>query len=522
MRPSSATLLAAAWLASCAAVAAGRDFVHVDRIEFSGNTVFPTAELAALARPLEGRDVSVADLEDLRQRVTRYYVDRGYVNSGALIDETPASGVLAVKVVEGRLEGVRVRGEERLRPGYIASRLVPDPEAPFNIDAMRDRFQLLLGDPLFERMHASVVPGTRLGAAFLDVDVVRARPYEATIYANNYRPPSIGEYWLGVSGRVRNLTTFGDALEGSIELPLQGSSHEPRGDLAWRMAAGPWHTDFHALASRGRTSVIEEPASQLDIVSQLTTLEAGVGQKLYESLRARVAVGYAYARRENITTLAGTRFSFILGEPDGETRIRSQRFWQEFSHRREAGALVLRSTFARNRNNFEEVTGLPVVVEPFAKTNRTWTGQLYASQQLTEEGAQAWIRATAQRTSDRLVPLDAFSLGGVNSVRGFRENQLLRDEGWFVNLDADTAVWSDSDRQASLRVGAFADDGVGWNQGGPHARLASIGAALRARWRRLRAELHVAIHRWRGNEVPRTSGALQDRGVHFQVSWSAF
>src|SRR6185436_2180938 len=84
---------ASALMTVCAlAHAAEADFVRVERIEFRGNTVFPTAELAALAQPLAGRRVSVAEIEDLRQKVTRQYVDRGYVNSGALIDEAALGG----------------------------------------------------------------------------------------------------------------------------------------------------------------------------------------------------------------------------------------------------------------------------------------------------------------------------------------------------------------------------------------------------------------------------------------------
>src|SRR5207253_4270960 len=152
-------------------------------------------------------------------------------------------------------------------------------------------------------------------------------------------------------------------------------------------------------------------------------------------------------------------------------------FWRECSYRQEGGAVVLRSTFARNRNNFEDITGLPAVVETFAKTNRTWIGQAYASHQFSEHDAQAWIRATYQHTSDHLVPLDALALGGVNSVRGFRENQLLRDQGGFVNVEADAMVWSNAQRQQSLRAGAYVDEGMGWNRGGEHLRIGSIGGA---------------------------------------------
>jgi hemolysin activation/secretion protein len=522
MRRCSAAAFAAALLATCLASGAERDFVRLERVEFRGQTVVPDAELAALAQPMVGRDVSVAEIEDLRQRVTRLYVDRGYVNSGAIVEPAGIPGVVVLRIVEGRLEAIRIRGLERLREDYVVSRLAPDPHAPFNMNALQERFQLLLADPLFERMHASVVPGSGEGSAFLDLEVVRARPYEAAIFANNYRPPSIGEYAAGASGRVRNLTTLGDALDLSLQVPLQGSDQRPKGDASWRVPVGPWGTELSALWSRGRSAVIEEPSRALDIRSYVTTLEGGIAQVLFENLRHRFAVGFAAADRESVTTLGGEPFSFVLGEPEGVTRVKSRRFWQEYAHRRDGATLVLRSTFARNRNNLEEVTGLPIPVEIPDSVNRTWIGQIYGNAQLGDSGAQASLRATVQRTHERLPPLDSLAVGGVNSVRGFRENQLLRDAGEYLGIDADMPVYADAERNASARVGAFADYGTAWNQAQAHASLASAGMSLKARWARLRFDLFVALYRHRSADVPKTTGALQDHGIHMQFAYAIF
>jgi len=59
--------------------------IAVKAFEFEGNKVISTAVLQELAAPLAGRDVSLAELEDLRQKISRYYVDHGYINSGALL-----------------------------------------------------------------------------------------------------------------------------------------------------------------------------------------------------------------------------------------------------------------------------------------------------------------------------------------------------------------------------------------------------------------------------------------------------
>ena len=78
---------------------------YVQHIVFRGNTAVPTSELDAVAVPYRGRLVSVAEIEELRQALTRYYVERGYINSGALQEP------------EQRAVGARLRHAVQVKPG---------------------------------------------------------------------------------------------------------------------------------------------------------------------------------------------------------------------------------------------------------------------------------------------------------------------------------------------------------------------------------------------------------------------
>ena len=62
--------------------------------------------VAALA---DGREVSAADLETLRDRLTLAYVQRGYVNSGVVLpDQAIDDGLVTFQAVEGRLSEIIV------------------------------------------------------------------------------------------------------------------------------------------------------------------------------------------------------------------------------------------------------------------------------------------------------------------------------------------------------------------------------------------------------------------------------
>lgn len=493
---------------------------RVERIRFKDNQVIDGAVLAAIAQPYEGRELDPATIEELRQKITRRYIDAGYVNSGALLGpDSYADGTLTFTIVEGRLSAMRLKGLGNLQESYVVSRLVPDEEAPLNTDALRERFQMLLGDPLFIRAQARVIPDVTLGRAVLDIEFERAVPYQLSVFANNGRSASVGENVMGVTGSLRNLTGWGDQLELMVQngaksdwLNRQGG----RQNLLWKMPLGGQGTELILQLDEGRSSVQEEPAAGLDIQSRLTTGELGLAQRIFENAAQRLTFGLGYNERTNRSLLLGQPFSFIPGEIDGKTRIKGWRFWQEYSHRWENQALVLRSTFLDNRTNLQ-----PMAAAPSGK-NAIWLGQGHYAWRHADSGIQVSAKGTVQQTAQRLSPLDRLAIGGAQSVRGFRENQLIRDEAHIVNLDADYPLWRSATDVPLLSAGLFTDAASGQNRDERSAHLSSAGVTLKAHHLGWRFDLAYAFNRRYAEGVVRRNDTLQDKGIHFQLSYDVF
>lgn len=401
-----------------AAAEAGAEQFQIRRVLFRGNAAIANGELEAVAAPYLGRTVDVAALEDLRQKLTRHYVDRGYINSGALPGKGEVdSGTVTFEVIEGRLSALRLRGLNDLHEDYLVRRLKKDGDAALNIDTLRERFQLLLDDPLFERLNARLMPDARLGEAILDIEVLRTRPYQLTAFANNYRAPSVGANAYGLSGWVRNLTGVGDLVEASVQNAATGNEGG-RYSLAWHLPLNQTGTQLSIQFDRGRSTVIEEPLRILDIRSRLDSWDVGIGQVFIETLRHKLQLGINRVKRENRTTLLGQPFSFVAGEPDGVTRVSAWRFWQEYAYRSENQVLALRSTFTAAHNNLQDVAGLPpqaMVAQP-ERQYRIWLGQAQYARQVLQSGAQVILRGNVQRTDSLLAPLDRMSIGGIHTV----------------------------------------------------------------------------------------------------------
>lgn len=487
----------------------------VQRIAFRGNTVVPSATLAELARPYEGRMLNAGEIEALRQKLTRHYVERGYLNSGATLGPNAlVDGVLTFTLVEGKLSALRLKGLGRLNEQYVAARLVPDENAVLNVEALRERFQYLLADPLFARAQARVVPDSVPGQAILDVEFERSRPYQLSVFANNARAASIGELAFGLTGWVRNLSGWGDQLDLTWQTGYEGGGE--RKSVGWRIPLGAHGTEFSLQHDNGASTVLEEPTASLEIRSRLQSTDIGLSQRLYDSLSQRFSIGLNHVQRTNRSTLLGVPFSFTPGEPNGVTRIEGWRFWQEYTHRWEDQALVLRSTLIRNHTNFAAVAGAP------DQDNRIWLGQGHFARKLNAQGLQLSLRTTLQRSGNLLSPLDRVALGGAQSVRGFRENQLIRDQGSVFNVDLDYPVRQGGKHDLALTLGVFHDRGAGKNHGESSASLSSSGLTLKGQWDGWRFDLALALARRFPDGVQRRSSSFQDQGLHFQVSYAFF
>ncbi|PXX43243.1 ShlB/FhaC/HecB family hemolysin secretion/activation protein [Undibacterium pigrum] len=490
--------------------------VLVTEFQFTGNAMISTAELQQMVQAYVGKRVSYAELEELRTRISRLYVERGYLNSGATLQvaegvEPFPAGVVPVRLIEGRISEVRIRGEGNLRPAYLQQRLLRQDEA-FNMPVLQQRFQLLLTDPLFEKINSRIIPGEQPGMAILDMEVLRAKAYGMNLYTNNYRAPSIGSQVLGVSGWMRNLSGYGDYLEASV-------AHSEGADpvhLGWTMPLNSAGTSLKLNIDQGSSSVVGASLAAVDIKSRSSGYELGLSQTLVNRLQRKVELGLVYSLRDSQTSLLGEAFSFTPGEPDGYSKTRVLRFSQEWTERWETQALALRSLFAFGRNNIDSSETGPQIP---AQHYRIWTGQLQYVKNLSQAGQQIVLRASAQQTPDRLLPLERFSLGGVASVRGYRENAVVRDRAWLVNMEYHYPLpaWQDV---GQFKLIAYTDMASASNKDESAQRLASIGAGVN--WHRQKWSADLFLAKKLISLPGENSGNLQDHGLHFQLTYHLF
>jgi hemolysin activation/secretion protein len=153
-----------------------------------------------------------------------------------------------------------------------------------------------------------------------------------------------------------------------------------------------------------------------------------------------------------------------------------------------------------------------------------WLGQLQVASRLPWLDAQILTRFEVQLSNDPLLPLEQLAVGGRYTVRGYRENTLVRDNGLAASLELRVPLFQRSDPAIRIEMAPFVDIGRSWNdtRSGPleettSKTLASVGLGARmmlGQWGF--GELYWG-HRFMGVTDSGESD-LQDDGIHFRIS----
>lgn len=495
--------------------------VQIDGIDFEGNTVFGDEELTEVAAPYLGRKITTSELLELRDQLTRHYIESGYVNSGAVIpDQSIDRGRIVVRIVEGRLSEIVTGGLTRLDPAFVQGRVRYGLDPVLDVNQLKESIDLLLLDPSIERLDARLNPGGRPGESRLDLAIEESLPYRMKLVIANNRAPSVGAErgeatftYVDVSGRS-DLLSFG--------FGLSEGSHDINADYDTPLTAG----DVRAFISTSyaRSKVVEEPFNVIDIASESFNVETGVSLPLIRSVRRELRFDTSFERKQSTSFILGQPVSLSAGAIDGRSTVSALRFKQNFRLRERAQALVLQSTMSLGVNLLgatENPSGVPDG-QFFA-----WLGQAQYARRLGSSDWQATLRGDVQLTPDPLLAIERIGIGGGDTVRGYRQNELVFDNGWVVSAGLEIPVGrltlpglarNLNDGRLSLRP--FVDAGGGWNTDAPDGDITELlSAGLGLGWTlfgRTTFQLDVGVPIL-DTDSPESEN-LQDFGIHFRLA----
>lgn len=487
--------------------------VRVSDFRLRGNTVLEPAVLDGIFAAYRNRLLGFADLQALRSALTRAYIDRGYITSGVLLPEQVIrDGVVELQAVEGRLTDVNVLTDGVFEPAYFADRLRLSAEPVIRIDRIEERLQRLQRDPRVAALRAALRPGERRGEALLDVLVKERDPREYSVALSNHTNPSLGATGMEAYFRDLNAGGHGDTLD--VDLRLTEGLREL--GLRYNRPVNAMDTllGLHLRGSRG--AIVDDDFADLDIRSDILSYGLVLTQPLLDRVDQRLALYLSLDRRRSRSTLLDEGFSFTEGPENGVARLTLLRVgldWQLPGRDRVSAARL------------QLTRGLDVwgaTVHGDGRPDGRFTsllGQVQHVQRFDWRSLRLILRGEFQLSDDRLLGLEQYALGGHASVRGYRENQVLRDQGVFGSIEGRFAVWHTPGDASHADLSLFVDAGRAANRHGRQAQtLSSIGAGLLGRlqgnWQ-YRVFWAQGLQSIDADQEP----DLQDEGLHFWLGY---
>lgn len=469
----------------------------IDRFKIEGNTLLGPDEIEAVLKPFTGKNREYGDVRRAIEALRQRYRSGGFSVVWVVAPEQDLDrGVVTLQVIEARIRKITLSGnhffdEPNIRSSLPALREDVTPRAG-DISA---NVQLANENPA-KQVDVVLRPGEKGGVVDATVQVIDVRPLKAFMTFDNTGNPQTGDFRFGVGVQHANLFnrdnvgTFNyvtspgkenqvSLFSGSYRLPLYSW-----GDSMDFIAA-------HSDVSAGTTQTVAGP---LTFSGQGTVYGLRYNQLLERrgEYAHRIVYGLDYRAYENNCAL-GDFGAAGCGPAAVDVTVRPVSL--AYSGNRARPGRICDFYLALSRNVPGAANGQE---SDFNAARPSPNGGEGAPSRYTilrvgasmvsafESNWQVRAAFNAQYTPDALVSGEQFGIAGATAVRGFLEREMVRDTGYFANLELYSPNLAGKlvPGEGNLRGLLFYDIAGAANnplagEARQHASIASIGTGFR-------------------------------------------
>lgn len=398
----------------------------VKHIRFVGNKSISTRQIEKLARPYEGKEISLPELKNVAKMITRLYQTKGFLTSRAFIPpQEIVEGTVTIEILEAKLGEVRVEGNKRIPAKWILKRVQIKSGQVLQVKTLERNLIRMNRNPDVE-IRAVLVRGQEPGTT--DVILTVKEKFflhggytfdnQGTKFSKKLRQnfDGSGNGILNLNDRVSYRQIFTEAAEFVGEVADYTTPINERGTSAEMTFS---NVNIH----------LGEGLKPLEVRGRATVFSPSFNQSLHESEKweANLVAGFDF---KSVKTR-------VLGTELSDDELRELHLGPNVTEWDKWGRSVLTTNFI-----FAFPTFLGASDKKDKHASRPQTGGQFQIYQLTGARVQnLWLglvgffRASTQFTPDRLVTAEQFRIGGMNTVRGYPEGDYLGDYGFNGTLE---------------------------------------------------------------------------------------
>lgn len=401
----------------------------IDEFRVEGADSLPQIDVEAAVYQFLGPNRSADDVEKARAALEKTYHDKGLQTVGVSIPQQDATrGFIVLKVTENRVGRVRVKGSRyfdlaNVKKGApsLKEGALPDlKDVTQDITAL-NRWPDRRVTPAFR---AGVTPGT----VDVDLNVEDTFPLHATAELNDRQSPSTTPLRESYTAHYDNLWQRGD----SVTLTYQDAPLNPKDSM---VASGSYlaRTEYDWLnvlvyGLKSWSNVATVGGANVVGPGEVIGSRAVIALPTHGELVQTVSLGADYKSFGQLLSLAGNSFSspvtyVPLVATYGAT-------WQAQGRLTQLNATMTSGLRGVGSSPDEFDAKRFDATANFFKIN----GDVSHTQDLPG-GAQFFIKMQGQVADQPLVSSEQLSVGGLDTVRGYLESEVLGDYGVIGTLE---------------------------------------------------------------------------------------
>ena len=395
------------------------------KVSYSPSKVLMDEEIARVTAPWINKIIGAPELGQLIEAINQLYREKGYaVCQAALRPQRIRNGNLTITLIEGKTDTVTVNNLNHTKDSYVLRAF----DMPVGkVANYRDMYERLVRFNMTNDIHLSIdiQAGERPETTRYEIYAQEPNNWTASIFADTLGTDSSGRYRAGASISNRSVFGYRDSLY-LIGIATEGSKSVLGG---YSVPLNSFGTRLIANLSAGDVDIIEGPNEPFDVSEQ--------------SFTASLRLEHPFAITETSKQIAFTEYSYKSSETDmysDMTIAKSQidtvsvgldslmlgNQWSMYLNNRFSYHKAREKLFG-NQYNYWIYSG-------------DWFGQALLNQQFSLNASASW---QAKFTGDEVVSDDQFYLGNSAGVRGYPNDVLSADNGFWINIEAQYR-WIDS------------------------------------------------------------------------------
>ena len=498
--------------------------------------IYADSDLIKLADPLikkieNNSLITIADLCEFTNAITRLYVEEGYFTSRAFLpeQEVAPSGTITIRILEGLVnpQDIQINGLKRLSEAYIRNRIAHGIRSDriFRYQDIDAQLRLLQEDPLIDSITASIgyndASKPRPADSQLIINITEKDAIAGNVSLDNYAGESIGSEQFTAGLTYRNPSGIGDILTGSWTQTLEGGAAVYR--LSYRAPLNAAGGTLQLQTTIDRSKIIQPPFDQFDIQGESEEYGFAIRQPLFRNPNQELALSLGYTFQRNKTFLQDQGIAFNRGPDEyGTTRLSVLRFGQDFFYRTSRSIWALQSQFNWGTDSIQSTLN---ATDPDSRFF-SWLLNAQQIQQLNSFNT-LFNRLQVQLSNDALLNTEQLFMGGGQSVRGYRQNLRSGDNGIYFSTENRIKAYQSQMGKAIVQIAPFVDVGYLWNNpkntNAPSETnfLASLGLGiLWTPYPDLNLRMDYGYPLTQLSEADRGEDDLQSQGLHFTIQYN--